>query len=246
VRWLEEHGLGHLVGDKEHPAIVPIVPAAVLFDLMVGSPTVRPTAECGYQAAQNLKAGPVLQGTVGAGTGARNGGLKGGIGTASLLMPNGVIVGAIVAANAHGRSHDLLTGELYGRFLEQEGEFKIPRPPQVPAVPDYSDMFASPLQVSNTIIGVVASNAKLSKAQAQKIAMMAHDGIARAVFPAHTMFDGDVVFSLATGEIEIEGPGELSQLGAVAADVFARALIHGVLHATSVGGLVSYREKYGL
>lgn len=244
MRYLEEQGLGHPVGDKEHQAIVPIVPAAVLFDLMVGSHAVRPTAEAGYQAAQTAKGGPVAQGVVGAGTGARNGGLKGGLGTASAVLPGGLVVGALVGANAHGRSHDPATGELYARYLELEGEFNLKRPPQRFGPPDYSDMFASPLQTSNTVIGAVATNAKLNKAQAQKVAMMAHDGIARAVFPAHTMFDGDVIFSLATGQIEIEGPAELSRLGAVAADVFARALLHGVLQATSAGGLLSWRDQY--
>lgn len=245
MRYLEERGLGHPIAELSTPTVVPIVPAAVLFDLLVGSSKVRPTAENGYQAALALSSGPVAQGNVGAGTGARNGGLKGGIGTASAVLENGGVVGAIVAANAHGRSHDPQSGELYGRWLELEGEFKLKRPPQPLWAPDYSDIFVStPLQTSNTVIGVVATNAKLSKAQARKVAMMAHDGIARAVFPAHTMFDGDVIFSLSTGNIPLETPAELSRIGAVAADVFARALLHGVLNATSAGGLIAYREKY--
>ncbi|GIW34230.1 P1 family peptidase [Meiothermus sp.] len=244
MRWLEEHRQGYPVGNASTQAIVPIVPAAVIFDLLVGSATVRPSAEYGYRAAQNLKAGPVEQGVVGVGTGARNGGLKGGVGTASLAMPGGVVVGALVAANAHGRAHDPVTGEIYARFLEQNGEFGLKHPPKTPATPDYTDIFNDSFVRSNTVIGCVATNAKLTKAQAQKVAQMAHDGIARAVFPAHTMFDGDVIFCLATGEVEIEGPAELSRIGAVAADVFTRALVHGVLHAYSVGGLVSYRDLY--
>jgi len=247
VRYLEEHGLGHPIAELAEPTVVPIVPAAVLFDLLVGSSKVRPTAEYGYKAAQALSGGPVLQGNVGAGTGAKNGGLKGGIGTASAVLENGIVVGAIVAANAHGRSHDAATGELYGRWLELDGEFNLKHTPRAPSPPDYSDVFLSlPFQTSNTVIGVVATNAKLSKVQTQKVAMMSHDGIARAVSPAHTMFDGDVIFSLSTGVVPIETPAELSRLGAVAADVFARALIHGVLNATSAGGLISYREKYDL
>ncbi|GEM83754.1 MAG: hypothetical protein KatS3mg073_0024 [Meiothermus sp.] len=244
MRWLEEHRQGYPVGNETTQAIVPIVPAAVIFDLLVGSATVRPSAEYGYRAAQNLRSGPVEQGVVGVGTGARNGGLKGGVGTASLAMRGGVVVGAIVAANAHGRAHDPVTGEIYARYLEQNGEFQLKHPPKSPATPDYTDVFADSFVRSNTVIGCVATNAKLSKTQAQKVAQMAHDGIARAVFPAHTMFDGDTIFCLATGEVEIEGPAELSRLGAVAADVFARALVHGVLHAYSVGGLFSYRELY--
>ncbi|WP_036199529.1 P1 family peptidase, partial [Meiothermus ruber] len=134
--------------------------------------------------------------------------------------------------------------ELYARFLEQEGEFKLKHPPRQLSAPDYTEVFADAFVRSNTVIGCVATNARLSKAQAQKVAQMAHDGIARAVFPAHTMFDGDVIFCLATGEVEINGPAELSRIGAVAADVFARALVHGVLHAYSVGGLVAYRDLY--
>ncbi|MDW8426441.1 MAG: P1 family peptidase [Meiothermus sp.] len=244
MRWLEEHRQGYPVGNETTQALVPIVPAAVIFDLLVGSAAVRPDAECGYRAAQNLRGGPVEQGVVGVGTGARNGGLKGGTGTASLVMPGGVVVGAIVAANAHGRAHDPVTGEIYARFLEQNGEFRLKHPPRPPAAPDYTDIFSSSFVRSNTVIGCVATNAQLTKAQAQKVAQMAHDGIARAVFPAHTMFDGDVIFCLATGEVALEGPAELSRIGAVAADVFARALVHGVLHAYSVGGLRAYRELY--
>lgn len=245
MRWLEEHGHGYPVGNETTQAIVPIVPAAVIFDLLVGSPQVRPSAEYGYTAAKNLKGGTVLQGVVGVGTGARNGGLKGGTGTASLIIPGGVVVGAIAAANAHGRVQDPVSGELYARFLEQEGEFKLAHAPRPLAAPDYTDIFTTSFVRSNTVIGCVATNARLSKAQAQKVAQMAHDGIARAIFPAHTMFDGDVIFCLATGEVEVGDPAELSRIGAVAADVFARALVHGVLHAYSVGGLVSYRELYG-
>ena len=244
MRWLEEQGKGYPVGNATTQALVPIVPAAVIFDLLVGSATVRPSAHYGYRAAQNLKGGTVAQGVVGVGTGARNGGLKGGVGTASLELPSGLVVGAIVAANAHGRAHDPVSGEIYARFLEQNGEFKLKHPPRPWSAPDYTDVFADAFVRGNTVIGCVATNARLSKAQAQKVAQMAHDGIARAIFPAHTMFDGDVIFCLATGEVDIEGPAELSRLGAVAADVFARALVHGLLHAHSVGGLPSYRDLY--
>lgn len=244
MRWLEERGQGYPVGNATAQAVVPIVPAAVIFDLLVGSAAVRPNAQCGYQAAQNLKGGPVEQGVVGVGTGARSGGLKGGVGTASLELVGGVVVGALVAANAHGRVHDPVTGELYARFLEQQGEFQLRHPPRHLSAPDYTEAFSDAFVRSNTVIGCVATNARLSKAQAQKVAQMAHDGIARAVFPAHTMFDGDVIFCLATGEVEINGPAELSRIGAVAADVFARALVHGVLHAYSVGGLAAYRDLY--
>lgn len=242
LRYLEERGLGYRVGERE---VVPIVPAATLFDLSVGSYAVRPGAEQGYQAALAAHSGPVEQGNVGAGTGAKTGGLKGGVGSASVVLDDGLRVGAIVGANAYGRAWDPVSGELYARWLELGDEFRLKHPPRpIHNPPDYSDMFDSPLQLHNTVIGVVATNARLTKAQAQKVSMMAHDGIARAVTPAHTMFDGDVIFALGTGEVEISTPAQLSRLGALAADVFARALIHGLLHARSVGGLRCYREVY--
>jgi len=242
MRYLEERGLGYRVGEGE---VVPIVPAAALFDLGVGSYAVRPGAEQGYQAALLAHGGPVEQGNVGAGTGAKTGGLKGGLGSASVVLDDGLRVGAIVAANAHGRAWDPASGELYARWLELAGEFGLKRPPRpILSPPDHSDLLRSPLQLRSTVIGVVATNARLSKAQAQKVAMMAHDGIARAITPAHTMFDGDVIFALGTGEHETATPAQLSRLGALAADVFARALIHGLLHARSVEGLLCYRELY--
>lgn len=242
LRYLEERGLGYRVGERE---VVPIVPAATLFDLSVGSYAVRPGAEQGYQAALAAHSGLVEQGNVGAGTGAKTGGLKGGLGSASVVLDDGLRIGAIVGANAHGRAWDPVSGELYARWLELGDEFGLKHPPRpIHNPPDYSDMFDSPLQLHNTVIGVVATNARLTKAQAQKVAMMTHDGIARAVTPAHTMFDGDVIFALGTGEVEISTPAQLSRLGALAADVFARALIHGLLHARSVGGLRCYREVY--
>ncbi len=243
VRYLEERGVGYPVGEAGEVARVPIVPAAVIFDLMVGSPKVRPTAEDGYRAAANLRGGPVAQGTVGAGTGARNGGLKGGVGTASLVLPGGRVVGALVVANAYGRVHDPKSGELYARYLEVAGEFRLKRPPQPLTPPDHTEAPLSPFP-RQTVIGCVAVNARLSKAQAQRVARMAHDGIARAIQPAHTLFDGDTLFCLATGGEPVQSPAELSLLGAVAADVVARAIVHGVLHARSAGGLVSYRALY--
>ncbi|RDI96321.1 peptidase S58 family protein [Meiothermus sp. QL-1] len=239
MRYLEERGVGYPAGPDIR---VPIVPAAVIFDLGVGSARVRPTALCGYRAAQNLRTGPVEQGSVGAGTGARSGGLKGGVGSASVVLEGGLVVGALAVANAHGRAHDPKSGELYARYLELEGEFRLRHPPRPLQVPDYPPPPEAPFH--HTVIGCVATNAKLSKAQAQKVAQMAHDGIARAIHPAHTMFDGDTIFCLATGALPLKGPAELSLLGAAAADVFARALVHGILHARSVGGLPSYRRLY--
>lgn len=242
VQWLEQQGFGLPIGPGQ---VVPIVPAAVLFDLKVGSYETRPTAEYGYLAAQNANTGRVAMGCVGAGTGARAGGLKGGVGTASVVLENGLIVGAIAAVNSHGRLHHPKNGELFARWLELEGEFNLPPAGLLGPALDYSDMFfGSPLAGRNTTIGIVATNARLSKTQAQKIAQMAHDGMARAIFPAHTMMDGDVIFSLGLGETEVTNPATLSRLGAVAADVFARACVHGLLNAQSMGGLQAYCEVF--
>lgn len=246
VKYLEEHGLGQPVGPNQ---VVPIVPAAVIFDLGRGGDfQLRPTSEFGYQAAQRASGGPVEMGNVGVGTGARAGGLKGGLGSASVVLDSGIVVGAIVAVNSLGRIHHPVTGDLYARYLELAGEFGMKRPDTVPPPPtaDYSDVFAegNELRVRNTVIGVVATNAALTKVQCQKLAQMAHDGMARAIQPAHTMFDGDVIFALSTGNSGGVGPAELSNLGALAADTFSRAIIRGVLAAKSAGGMTSYREAF--
>lgn len=249
MRYLEERGLGYPVGEGR---VVPIVPAAILFDLGRGGDwTVRPTAETGYEAASNAASGPVEQGNVGAGTGARAGGLKGGIGTASVVLENGVVVGAIVAINAVGQAHNPATGELYAHFLELDGEFTRLQPgtgaaPTGGFVVDYAELFGDggDLAGRNTTIGVVATNVQLDKAQAQKIAQMAHDGMARAVRPSHTMFDGDTIFALSTGELELEGFGQLNAIGAAAADAFARAVVHAMLNVESVGEMQSYCDAY--
>lgn len=244
VRYLEERGLGYPVGEGR---VVPIVPAAILFDLGRGGDwTVRPDAEYGYEAASRAAAGPIEQGTVGAGTGARAGGLKGGIGTASVVLENGVIVGAIVAVNAVGQTHNPETGELYASFLELSNEFGALQTPTEIGIytQDALALLEQAPIAQNTTIGVVATNAILTKAQAQKIAQMAHDGFARAIRPSHTMFDGDTVFAIGTGEVELDSVGELSGVGAAAADVMARAIVHAMLEATSAGELVSYCDTY--
>lgn len=248
VKYLEEQGRGQPVGEGR---VVPIVPAAVLFDLGRGGDwTVRPDADDGYGAALQATNGPVGQGNIGAGTGAVAGGLKGGIGSSSMVLDNGATVGAIVAVNSIGQPFNPETGELYGRFLELAGEFGSSCQPSKFSAKDQQMDFAalfgdgSDLTARNTTIGVVATNAKLTKAQAQKIAQMAHDGLARAIRPAHTMFDGDTIFALGTGEIELAGPGELTAVGAAAADVFARAIVHAMLQAKTVGQFMSYCDKF--
>lgn len=252
MRYLEEQGVGQPVGGGR---VVPIVPAAVIFDLDVGSSTLRPNAEHGYRAASSASASPPEQGNVGAGTGARAGGLKGGLGCASAVFGgksgDELVVGALGVVNAVGRAHDPLTGELYGRGLGFPGEFGELTPPSAYGFEgnedrDYSTLFPadSALAGRNTTIGVVATNARLDKAQAGKLAQMAHDGLARAIRPAHTMFDGDTIFALSTGDRELTSASEMAMLGAIAADVFGRALVHGMLHASSAGGLTSYCDTF--
>jgi len=254
MRCLQEQGIGFPVGPER---VVPIVPAAILFDLgRGGDDKVRPTAEYGYEACTSAESGPVAQGVVGAGTGALSGGLKGGVGTASIQLGNGVVVGAIVAVNSSGSTIDPENGSFFARYLEIEDEFGLTS----------SESKASPYNVSatgnvndvgkNTTIGVVATNATLTKAQAKKIAQMAHDGLARAIQPAHTMFDGDTIFALATGNVglgEITGPEStfggsadtaVNVLGDAAASTFARAVVHAIVNAESVAGYTAYCDEY--
>jgi L-aminopeptidase/D-esterase-like protein len=237
MRWLSERHHGFPVGAQPHE-VVPIVPAAVLFDLPRGDWGNRPDSDFGYAACQAATDGPVVMGTVGAGTGAKLGSLKGGIGTASVVLDSGAVVGALVAANAAGEAVDPDTGRPWMADLELAGEFGARWPDRGITLPATE----SPL---NTTIGVVAVDTALSKAEAQRLAMAAQDGLARSVRPAHSMFDGDTVFALATGARSLEnGPLGLDQLCAAAADVFARAVVHALLAAESVPGLAAYREVW--
>ena len=256
--WLEEKKIGWPVGGGN---VVPIVAAAVLYDPGRFGRTFqdRPTAEFGRKASENASSGPVPMGNVGAGAGAISGGLKGGIGTASVDLGNGVIVGAIVAINSAGSTVNPETGEFYAKYLEVNSEFGGLKPPFSSASLSIGQGFSVALNdtgepVKNTTIAVVATNVQLTKAQAKKIAEMAHDGMARAVRPAHTMFDGDTVFSLATGELD---PAVLKQqaawgnmaanvnkIGGAAADALARAIVHAMLNAQTVGEVPCYKDKY--
>jgi L-aminopeptidase/D-esterase-like protein len=256
--WLEEKKIGWPVGGGN---VVPIVPAAVLYDPGRFGRTFqdRPTADFGRKACENASSGPVQMGNVGAGAGAISGGLKGGIGTASVDLGNGVIVGAIVAINSSGSTVNPETGEFYAKYLEVNNEFGGLKPAFSSASPVAGQVSAVTLNeasepVKNTTIAVVATNVQLTKAQASKIAQMAHDGMARAVRPVHTMFDGDTVFSLATGELD---PAVLKQqaawgnmaanmnkIGSAAADALSRAIVHAMLNAQTVGDVPCYKDKY--
>jgi L-aminopeptidase/D-esterase-like protein len=240
VRWLEEHGQGWDV----RIARVPIVPAAILFDLPVGgNPKVRPTADCGYKAADTATTNAVQEGSVGAGAGAtvgKSGGpnrsMKAGLGSYAIRMPNGLVVGAIVAVNAVGDIIDPDTGRVVAGVRNPDGTFADARQLLRRGGPSA----AAPRAGENTTIGLVATNAKLTKAEAHRMALMADDGFARAIFPAHTMGDGDTVFSLATGRWT--GEANLTQIGALAADVMARAIVRAATEATGLPNLPAARD----
>ena len=252
--WLEEKKRGWNVGRGN---VVPIVPAAVLYDpgRFGRAFNDRPTEEFGRKAAENASAGPVPMGNVGAGAGAIAGGLKGGLGTASVDLGSGVIVGAIVAVNAVGSTVNPATGEFYARYLEVNGEFGPLKTPFAQGVPA-GELLALGVgePVKNTTIAVVATNVKLTKAQAKKIAEMAQDGLARAIRPAHTMFDGDTVFALGTGLLDLDTlkqqaawgstPANINTLGAAAADALARAIVRAMLSAQSVATTPSYKDRF--
>ena len=235
MRYLEQQGIGYQTHSGH---LVPIIPTAILFDLAIGSGDVRPDAAMGYDACANATAEPVEQGSVGAGTGCRVGAMmgnelatKGGIGSAAVDLGAGLIVAALCAVNAVGDVVDE-QGQIIGGLRSLDGGFfgvlaglrLLPRPPAAPA--------------ENTVIGVVATNAPLTKVEANKIAQMAHDGLARAVRPAHTMYDGDTIFALATGEIS----ADVNLIGAYAAEVTAEAIRNGVRAATSLGGVRAWSE----
>ncbi len=247
MRYLEERG----VGFDTRIAKVPIVPAAILFDLGIGRPDIRPDAAMGYLACQNASNQPPAEGNVGAGTGATVGKIlgpsqcmKSGIGTASMEIGAGVIVGAIVAVNAFGDVIDPTTGQVIaGARSRDVGPLHI-------GAPGY---YADTLQVmktlvgrtalgfgsrGNTVIGIVATNAKLDKEEVNKVAQMAHDGLARTIRPAHTMVDGDTIFAIATGEHN----ADVNIVGAYAAEVFAQAILRGVRAAKPVAGIPAVTE----
>ncbi|MDP3768544.1 MAG: P1 family peptidase [Dehalococcoidia bacterium] len=238
MRYLEERGIGFRFGG----ASIPLVPAAVVFDLGIGSAQVRPTPESGYRAARTAKGGAVPQGSVGAGTGctvAKAGGtqrcLKGGLGTACERQDE-LLVGALAAVNAGGEIIDPQ------RALVVAG----PRADDAGAFLDTMELIRgrkapSPVPGENTTLAVVATNARLDKAQANRLASVAHDGFARAIRPAHTLSDGDTVFALATGEIDIEDDRRYA-LEAMVVRAVERAIIRGVLCATGLAGVPSAQE----
>ncbi len=231
MRYLEERGVGYPTA----AGVVPIVPAAILFDLDIGRSDRRPDASMGYAACQAASAEPVAQGSLGAGTGAvisRWMGLanatKGGIGSAALHFEDGLVVAALIAVNALGDVQDEDGRILAG--VHQNGQF-------VGALNLLRLQHSAP-PPTNTVIGVVATNARLSKEEVNAVASAAHDGIARAVRPAHTPFDGDTIFALATGQVA----ASLLAVSAFAAEVTAAAIRNAVRHAESLGGVPALRD----
>lgn len=250
MRWLAEHNQGLPVGMAPHE-VVPIVPGAVIFDLPRGTWGNRPNADFGYAACEAAASGPVRQGCVGAGTGAKLGALKGGVGTASVVLPDpdgDIVVGALVVANAAGNAVDQATGRPYAAEFELADEFGVGWPDRPGAQPQADQ---APL---NTTIGVVAVNVDLTQAEARRLAMAGQNGLVHAVRPSHTMFDGDSVFALATGQrpllagtSSLADPGRAAQLDrctAAATDVFARAMVHALLGAHGLPGLPAYRDVW--
>ena len=242
MRYLEEHKIGFNTG----AAKVPIVPAAILYDLNVGRAEVRPDSAMGYRAAAAASSAPPAQGNAGVGMGASVGkmfgvslAMKSGVGTASIDIGGGVTVGALVGVNAWGDVIDPQTSQIIAGL--RSGKVGPLRVGKKGTFPGSLNMMKSATGRSilglatreNTVIGVVATNARLSKAQATKVAQMAQDGIAQTVRPAHTMLDGDVIFALSTGKRK----ADVSTVGAFAAEVVAEAILRAVRLAASAGGL---------
>jgi L-aminopeptidase/D-esterase-like protein/RimJ/RimL family protein N-acetyltransferase len=224
MRWLEERGVGFEVRGLR----VPIVPAAILFDLHVGDGRIRPDAAAGHAACVAAGSGPVAEGSVGAGAGATVGKLfgparamKGGIGSASIRRPDGVVVAALVAVNAFGDVVDPASGRVVAGGRAADGVSLSPMLPQLRSGP-----WPPVADPGNTTIGVVATNVALTKAEASKVAQMAHDGLARTIVPVHTPVDGDTLFTLATGELAVADPAFL--VGSLAAEVVAEAVLRAV------------------
>ena len=244
MRYLEERKIGYKTG----AGVVPIVPAAILYDLGFGGDArIRPTADCGYRAASAANSTAVREGNVGAGAGATVGKLggrgsagrrtpmKAGIGSASISLANGLVVGAIVAVNAVGDIIDPMNGQVVAGARNADGSLadarRILRENPAPAPPRAGE---------NTTIAVVATNARLTKEQANRLALMADDGLARAINPSHTIGDGDTVFALATGSWT--GNPNMTVVGGLAAEALAEAVVRAATQATAAGGLAAARD----
>jgi L-aminopeptidase/D-esterase-like protein len=254
VRFLDERNVGY----KTQAGVVPIVPAAILFDLAFGGDSkIRPTADCGYRAAAAATAAAVAEGNVGAGAGAtvgKMGGgadrfrvvqptsaavrrmpMKAGIGSASISLPSGLVVAALAAVNAAGDIIDPATGQVVAGTRNQDGRLA-----DVRTLLRSGELLQGPPAGQNTTIAVVATNARLTKTEASRMALMADDGLARAIVPSHTLGDGDTIFALATGRWN--GQVDVTVIGALAADTMAEAIVSAAARAQSLGGLAAAQD----
>lgn len=238
MRWLEEHHFGLDV----NVAYVPIVPAAVLFDLLIGRSDIRPDTAMGYAACQNAVTEPSepQAGSIGAGTGATVGkilgpqaAVKAGVGTAVIEVRPNLFVGALIAVNCFGDVIDPQSGQILA------GARKLPDGGFADTMQVMKQTTGAFIKPGNTVIGLVATNAPLSKETANKVAQMAHNGLARTIRPTHTMFDGDTLFALSTGQGQ---PGDVNLIGAFAAEAVAQAVIDAVQQATSLAGVPALRD----
>jgi len=240
-RFLEEQGRGFRVGKTR----VPIVCGAILFDLGLGDPKIRPDAQAGYDAARAASASPVVEGNVGAGAGATIGkmlghrhAMRGGLGSWSLTRADGLQVGALVAVNAVGDIVDPATGRIVAGARKADGSGFAD---SMMLMRQGSGPFAA--EGNNTVIGVVATNAKFEKAQCNKIAQMAHDALARCIYPSHMPSDGDAIFAVSTGRFSPAGkPIDVGMVGALAADMLARAILRGIDKAETWGAFPASRD----
>ncbi len=255
MRWLKERGRGVAVAD----AIVPIVPTAILFDLLNGGDKNwdwPPYRELAYAAADKA-GGDFALGNIGAGLGAKAGNLKGGLGSASAVdSATGLQLGALVAVNARGYTTMGDMPQFWAWALEQKAEFGGLPPPShglsLSVSHTRADLTHDPADAArsdsraNTTIAVVATNARLDKASAKRLAIMAQDGLARSIRPVHTPQDGDTVFAIATGKHDLGGdPLALAELGTLAADCLARAVARGVYNAATLGAARGWRDVFG-
>jgi L-aminopeptidase/D-esterase-like protein len=245
MNWLVGQGRGYQIG----PALIPVVPSAIIFDLLNGGDkdwgAAPPFPDLARAACENLSREFEL-GNIGAGTGATAGPLKGGLGSVSSIADDGVQVGALLVANPFGSVTMPGSDVLWAWPWEQDGEYGGRRPAGdlAPVDTDYQSPMRDVATGANTTLGVVATNVVLDKAEAQRIAIMAQDGISRAIRPVHTPFDGDTIFVISTGRIKMpETPDQMiMQLGMRAADCVARAIGRGVYAAEGLGDFPGYRQ----
>jgi L-aminopeptidase/D-esterase-like protein len=243
MRYLEENRQGFQVG----PNIVPIVPAAILFDLGVGDGKIRPDADAGYAACRAAKASNLTEGNVGAGAGATVGkffdgkcAMKGGLGTASVHVgKTGIVVGAIVAVNAMGDVFDVRNGKILAGALSSDRMQFRDSAAQIASGALLTPNTAHEVPGANSTIGIVATNATMTKTQMSKVAQMAHDGLARSINPVHTAADGDTIFAAATGT---SSKADVTTIGVAAAEAMAQAVRRAVLCATSIPGFLAHRD----